>query len=123
MSALARAQAAWGVEAPDWIKALAEACDARTQGDAARQIGYSAAVVSNVLSAKYPGNLAAVERMVRGTFMRERVTCPVLGEISTSNCVLNQRDKFSAASRMAVRLHQTCPSCPNSKSGGKSDVE
>lgn len=118
MNAAARAEAAWG-EMPDWIVALADACDRRTQAAVAKMIGYSTTVVSQILTRKYTGSLGAVEKAVRGALMHLTVECPVMGEIPTSTCLTNQRQKFSAANRMAVKLHSTCPTCKHSRQGDK----
>jgi hypothetical protein len=123
MSVLDRAKRAWGDAAPDWVISLAIACDRDSQNAVSKKLGYSAAVVSGVLVKKYPGNLEKIERMVRGTFMRERVDCPVLGDIPASSCVNNQRQAFSTANRLSVQMQRACPTCVNSQTGGKGNVE
>ena len=68
-SMLRRAQAAWGEALPDWVEALALACDDKTQKAVARTTGYSAATLSYVLSRTYPGDLSKVEAAIRGALM------------------------------------------------------
>ena len=100
--------------AADWIDALRAACDASTQVTVARRIGYSAAVVSQVLKGTYAGDLGRVEGAVRGALMSETVDCPVLGEIRRDACLRNQRATFSANGDPLRRaLRGTCPTCPN----------
>ena len=108
-----RARAAWGDPMPDWIYALARACDATSQGKVAAQIGISSAAVNQTLGNKYAGRVDTVEIRVRGELMKQVVGCPVLGEISTRDCLDHQKRKFRATNPLRVRLAQTCPDCPN----------
>lgn len=112
---LDRARAAWAPKGklPAWVAALAEACDRGSQGKVADRLGISAAVVNQVLSDSYKGRLDRVETRVRGELMKETVSCPVLGPISTRDCLDHQARKFSATNPLRVKLAQTCPTCPN----------
>lgn len=110
---LKRAAAAWGSNTPDWISALAIECDATSQGKVAERLGISGAVVNQVLGASYKGRLDRVEARVRGEYMKATVTCPVLGEISTRDCIANQGKKFKPTNPLRVALRRTCPTCPN----------
>lgn len=108
------ARAAWGEAIPAWIVMLAEECGRSSQNKVALRLNRSAALVSNVLRKKYAGDMAAVEDVVRGCFMRAVVQCPALGEISTAAC----RD-WMAASRSysnenseRVRMYRACRGCP-----------
>lgn len=112
---LQRALLAWGKEIPDWIEVLANECDKSTQGKVAERLGVSAAVVNQVLGKKYAGRMDQVEARVRGEFMKATVECPVLGEISTRDCIANQSRKFRPTNDLRVRLRRTCPACPNRK--------
>lgn len=117
-------RAHWGDEAPDWVVRLAEECDRDSQSAVARRIGYSPAVVSHVLKARYPGDLAAVEKAVRGAFMAGTVDCPVLGPIAGNDCLQNQRRPFSAANAQRLRLFKACRSdCPHSRLKGGRHAE
>lgn len=114
-TAEARARAAWG-EPPLWVLALAAACDASdsSQAKVAGRIGYSKAVVSQVLKRSYNGSLNAVEVAVRGALMRHTVGCPVLGEILGSECLTQQRSEFDGANHLSVSLYRACRAgCPN----------
>ena len=121
-SALSVAEAAHGLDLPDWIRALAEECDhLGSQRAAAEAIGYSAAVVNQVLKGTYRGDLRKVEDTVRGAFLGETVLCPVLGALTKDRCRENQSLPFAATNRVRVRLHQECPDCPHAKGGGIDD--
>ena len=110
-----RVARAWGVNAPDWTVALAEACDRTSQGHVARELDISAAVVNQVLGNNYRGRMDRVEARVRGQYMRAEVACPVLGPISTKDCQENQKQVrfFRATNPLRVALRQACPECPN----------
>lgn len=110
---LQRAAAAWGPNVPDWITALALECDATSQGKVAARLEISAAVVNQVLGNTYKGRVERVETRVRGEYMKATVTCPVLGEISTRDCIANQTKKFKPTNPLRVALRKTCPTCPN----------
>ena len=98
---------------PAWVWALAEACDRSSQGKVAERLGISAAVVNQAIGNSYKGRLDRVEARVRGELMKETVSCPVLGPLSRRDCLDYQARKFRATNPLRVRLHQTCPTCPN----------
>lgn len=113
--ALARAQAAWG-NPPDWVRALADACDRATQTEVAKRIGRSAALVSNVLTAKYKGDLTAVEQVVRGALMNGVVDCPVVGELASDTCDQHQKAKWSPINPQRIAFYRACRAgCPHSR--------
>ena len=60
--AIDRARAAWGESIPAWIETLAREADRTSQSKVAQALGYSASAVSQVLAAKYQGDLRAVEQ-------------------------------------------------------------
>lgn len=109
----ARAAAAWGADLPAWVAALAEACEGASQNRVAEQVGYSAAVISQVLKRSYRGDYAAVERRVRAALMGETVVCPVLGEIAATDCHRHQSRPFATTNPLRVRLWRACRSCPH----------
>ena len=116
MSAAAKVRAGWGERRPDWIDALAAACDAASQARVAPRLGYSAATLSYVLAGSYKGDVAAVERRVRDTLMRRTVTCPVQGAIGGDDCVRNQSLPYSCHNPQRVALYRACRSgCPHSR--------
>lgn len=117
---LANAQAAWGAELPDWVAILAEMADRASQARAGKEIGYSGSVINAVLKRSYNGDLAAVEKAVRGRFMAMTVNCEVLGEIGAHTCLEHQaRAKtFSGSSSLRVQLARACKgACPHSRIG------
>jgi len=106
----ARAKATWG-EVPDWVQALAVACDRTSQGVVAKQLGISGAVVNQAIGNAYKGRVDRIETRVRGELMRATVLCPVIGPISTRDCLDNQKRGFRATNPLRVKLSRTCPTC------------
>ena len=96
--------------APDWVKALAAACDEATQAEVADRVGCSAAAVNQVLSHAYTGRLDRLEAKVRGTLMAQSVDCPVVGEISRSACMVHQgrRENAITANPLLPKLYRAC---------------
>lgn len=119
-----KAQMMWGMNTPDWIMILAEACDRESQSAVARKIGYSGSAVSQVLSNSYQkGDIARFEQAVRGALMAATVRCPVMGELARNVCLSWQRKPFATTNAHRVRMHQACRSgCPFSllKDGDRS---
>ena len=111
------ARTAWGSDLPDWVLRLAEECASGSQARVAEHLGRSAALVSNVLRRKYPGDMEAVEDLVRGKYMRATIICPALGETSTAVC-REWRDKsksYTNENSERVRMYRACRSCPRTK--------
>lgn len=108
------ARTAWGDDIPDWIMVLARACEAQSQNKVASRLGRSASLVSNVLRAKYPGDMDVVEDLVRGVFMRAVVDCPALGELPTHECYAwRQKSRnFTGHNALRVRMFRACNRCP-----------
>lgn len=104
---------------PVWIATLREECRKRTQGKVAAQIGYSPAVVNQVLQGKYKGDIHRVERAVRGAFMGETVDCPVMGEIPANRCMDVQKQPYASTNPQRIRLYRACRAgCANSQLEG-----
>lgn len=115
---VAKAKAAWGDALPDWVEELARLAAAHSVKHAAERIGYSMAVVSNVVANKYAGDLVRVAEKVRGALMGMTVDCPVVGEIGRDRCLDEQRMPFSAASSVRAKLYRACRNgCPHSRTG------
>lgn len=113
----ARAKEGWDTP-PDWIVALADACQARTQAGVARRLGVSGSQISQALANRYPSPLDRLEQMVRGALMGAVVDCPVLGEIGRDQCLAEQAKDFTFSSSVRTRLHRACRSgCANSRLG------
>ncbi len=111
MSALAKARAAWG-GAPDWIEALAAACDVSTGRAVAKRLGVSPAAVCRVLGNGY-GDTERMERRVRGILMAQTVACPVLGDIDAAACREHQERPYTPINPTFVRLFRACRTCPH----------
>lgn len=105
------------MSAPGWLDVLREACERNTQAAVGRRLGYSASVISSVLSGTYRGDLARVERAVRGALMGDRVDCPVLGSIRLDTCIGAQRRTLTEARHeLVARLWRACRSgCVHSR--------
>lgn len=117
--ALDKATTAWGPTMPDEVRELALYVDRNTGAAAAKAIGYSPAVVSNMLAARYPGDLDAVFAKIRGALMGEVVICPVLGEVGRHRCLSEQRMPFATSNSARARVYRACRSgCPHSRIKG-----
>jgi hypothetical protein len=119
---VSKARAAWTAaghdDAPDWVLALAEACNATSQKAVAARLGYSGSVVSQALACRYAGDIGTLTERVRGAYMQETVLCPVLGEVGRDRCLQEQREPFRATSSMRAQLYHACRNrCPHSKLG------
>lgn len=115
----ATVQDAWGENPPEWVMLLADACASSSQNAVARAIGRSAALVSNVLRNKYPGDLGAVEEIVMGVYGRATVACPARGQIPSNECrdwqVLSRH--YDNANSDQVVMYRACRSCSRMKRG------
>jgi hypothetical protein len=96
-----------------WVTVLREACKARKQGPVADEIGYSPAVVSQVLKGTYKGDLRAVQQKVEGALMGLTVDCPVVGDLPRNRCLEYQRQSFAATNHLRVQFSKACPGCSN----------
>ena len=111
---LAIARASWGTDLPDWIARLASECEATSQSAVAKRLGRSASLISTVLRSKYPGDMAAVEDIVRGALMSATVSCPVRGDMPTHVC-RSWREKskrFAGNNAERVTMYRACNRCP-----------
>lgn len=119
---VAKAKAAWGGTLPDWVEALAREAGRVTATRAAKRIGYSGGLLSQVFANKYPGDLARVEAKVRGALMSAVVSCPVVGEIGLDRCLDEQRMGNTGASSIRARLYRACRGgCPHSRIATEGD--
>ncbi len=99
---------------PDWVSVLAAEATRSTGAGVAARIGYSPAVVSDVIRNKYRGDIGRVEHAVRGALMGATVGCEVLGEIGRVRCLAEQDKPFRATSNLTVRLYHACRgACPH----------
>jgi hypothetical protein len=119
--ALERARAAWG-DLPDWVEALARACDDGSQAAIARKLDVSPALVSGVLRKTYKGSMAAVEQRVRGALLAKTVACPVVGDLAADACLANQRAPWSSHNPGRISFFRACRGgCPHAIGGVDAD--
>lgn len=111
------AREAWGAEMPDWIEALALECARSSQNKVAAKLGRSAALVSQVLRNKYPGDLDGLEERFRAEFQAADVECPALGLIPLATCLGWRRkaQDFQNTNSLRVRMFRACSGCPKNK--------
>ncbi|TXG98590.1 MAG: hypothetical protein E6R08_04075 [Nevskiaceae bacterium] len=109
LTCIEKARAAWGEELPDWVEALARACDAASQAQVATRIGKSKSTVSLVIAKQYNAGLSAIEQTVRGVLMLATVACPVVGDIALDQCHRNQRASGNGLERSL--FGPKCPTC------------
>jgi len=112
---VSRAQEAWGADLPSWVHVLATHCDSSSQKAVATKIGYSPAVVNQVLSRRYTGDMEAVELAVRGALLDYTITCPELGELAAHHCLEYQKLPFAATNPQRVRLFRACRVCEHNR--------
>lgn len=108
------AREGWANAVPDWIEALVMACDQSSQAKVAKRLGYTGAVVSQVIRNSYPARHDGIEERVRAIYLGGVVACPALGQISSEAC-LNWRDmagKLTSSSPAIVRMFRACSVCP-----------
>lgn len=105
---LEKVTASWGANAPEWIITLAKQCNKASQSLVARELTYSAAVISQILSNTYRGDVSRVEDMVRGRYMAATVDCPALGEIGRNTCLDWQKKSYAATSSLRVQMYRAC---------------
>jgi hypothetical protein len=118
--AIDTARASWPDGVPDWVAALARACDDSSQSAVARRLGRSQALISQVIRGKYPGNLTAVEEAVRGAFMGATVECPALGTMPSNVCQAwrHRARDFGNSNPLRVTMFRACNRCPRNARGG-----
>jgi hypothetical protein len=105
---VANARQGWGEALPDWILVLAEAANGSSGAAIAKKLGYSGAVITEVIYGKYKGDICAVEAKVRGAMMGEEIACPVLGMIGRDQCLNEQKMKSVGSSSLRARIFRAC---------------
>jgi hypothetical protein len=117
VGALAVAKDAWGDELPEWVVDLARECEATSQNKVAARMEYSAALISQLLRNKYPGDLTAVREVFDGVFRNATVACPALGDIPGQDCrsYRAQAKVFAPSSNFRARMYRACRGCPRNQ--------
>lgn len=82
-----------------------------SQTKVALDLGVSNPVVSALLRDKYLGNVHAMEQRIRGQYMAERVNCPVMGALSTRDCLDYQSRPPAFTNPLRAALSRTCKGC------------
>lgn len=100
-----------------WIDVLREECERTSQNQVAKRLGVSGPLVSQVLHGNYKGSLDNIQARVEGELMSRTIACPILGDISTRQCLDNQRRKHASTNFMRVRLYQACRTCKHNGKG------
>ena len=114
-----KARAAWGEPLPDWIKALAEACDESGLRRTAAKLTASPAIVSLAIHNKRE-KLDFIKPKVETYLMMTLVGCPILGIIGREKCLREQARPFSTVNPMKVQLFKACRNgCPYYKEAAK----
>lgn len=114
------AQICWGEDLPPWIMDLAIECARTSQNKVAAKMEYSSALISQLLRAKYPGNLDAIKEVFEGVFQSATVECPALGTLPAQKC-RTWRDRsrsFASTNLQRVDMYRACNKCPRNKQGG-----
>ncbi len=109
----AKARAAWGEAPPEWVAALAAACDGSTQSRVAQDLDLNAGYVSWALGRQHARYWPRVEAAVRGRLLAAHVECPVLGVLRVDRCALLRRGGAKISRAMRARLAGACPGCPH----------
>jgi triphosphoribosyl-dephospho-CoA synthetase len=117
MTPLQIAAEAWGADMPDWVRAMAVACERTSQAKVAKAIDRSGAVISNILRNKYAANTAHIEERVRGVFLDGRVMCPALGELPVNECQdwRQKAKEFALTNSQRARMYRACGRCPRNR--------
>lgn len=103
-----------GVLSADVKAALAAAVERMgSQTKVAADLGVSSPVISTLLKDKYTGNVAAMETRIRGQYMAETVDCPVMGALSSRDCLDYQSRPPAFTNPVRAALSRSCKSCPH----------
>lgn len=112
-----KASEAWGDNAPAWVIRLAEECARTSQAQVAKALDRSPSMISAVLAAKYPGDMAAIEARVRGAYFDTTVECPARGRLTLDQCQdwKARARTFVNVNRERVEMYRFCRACPRFK--------
>ena len=78
---------------------------------AARELGYTPPVITQVLKGTYTGNVENVCRKIIEIYGGRTVPCPILGEISLARCRAEQKRPYRSTNEQAVQLFRACREC------------
>lgn len=120
-SCFRKATRAWGPlgTMPDWVYALADACDNASVRKVAVKLDASPAIISLAINNQRE-NLEFIKERVENTLMASIVSCPILGVMGKTDCLQEQVKPFLPASPLRSRIYRACRSgCPNFKEAKK----
>lgn len=107
----------WGSELPEWVELLAGECARTSQNKVAKALDVSPTMISQVLRAKYPGDMQRLEEVFRGVFMAAMVDCPARGSIPAQVC-RKWRDRarvLVTVNSERVQMFRACNKCPRNQ--------
>lgn len=104
------ARASWGEAIPEWVVALAGACDRDNQTRVAQRLGYSPSAVNSILKRSYKGNSKHIQRAVEDGLMQAEVMCPFFGVLLRARC-----DAYRSGMGLAV-VRRSCRGCQHNTS-------
>lgn len=87
----------------------------RSQSKVAEDLGVSPAVVNNLLKDRYPGDVAGMADRIRGQYMAETVSCPVLGTLGRRHCLDYQARPLVFTNSQRSALYRACKVCIHRK--------
>lgn len=107
----------------EWLEVLKAECDKSSQSKVGQLLrkgqrdGFpSSTVINQVLKDKYPGRTERLQALVEGVFMSSVVTCPVVGEIPSDQCIQYQSKPYGNTNPTRIKLFQACRGgCEHSK--------
>lgn len=100
---------------PADVKAALAAAVVRlgSQSKAAADLGVSGAVVNTLLKDKYTGDVAGMEKRIRGQYMAATVQCPVMGALNSRDCLDYQARPPAFTNPVRAALSRSCKNCPH----------
>lgn len=100
-----------------WIEVLKAECDSTSQSKVADKLRRSSGdgfpsptVINQIIKGKYPGRTDRLKALVEGMYMSATVTCPVVGEIPSDQCIEYQARPYAATNPTRIKLYQACRS-------------
>ncbi len=85
------------------------------QTTVAAALNVSGPVVSQLLKDKYMGDVPTLAARIRGLYMAETVTCPVMGTLGRNHCLDYQARPLAFTNPQRAALHKACQTCSNRK--------
>lgn len=102
--------------AEDWLEIMKHAVRQSSQGQVAKELGVSKAMVSLVLHGKYKADTAQIQTKIKKIYGSGGVVrCPVMGSISPEKCAdTHEKAKkigFRAGNPETLRFYKQCREC------------